>query len=180
MNKLNYTIGALVFAVIALGFGLLIKAPIVNVQPVVQYPMGAVSGPSVDFPSFTINGVSLFADSAGFNNSSTTLCWFKAPSATSTLIHASYSISVATATAIELSIGKSTNPTATTTELGTCNVGASVISNCTASTSPSGAGTAENLIFAPNQYLVVKFAAAAITPTTNSIKGTCKALWVAF
>ena len=59
MNKINYiTIGALVFAVIALGVGLLIRAPIVNIEPIVNCSSGQSdclgANPGSDFTNTAI------------------------------------------------------------------------------------------------------------------------------
>ena len=181
MNKLNYTIGALVFAVIALGVGLLIHAPVVNVQPTIE-TMGAVSGPRLDFPSWTVNGVETYFYSSGLNKASTTLCSFKSPNATSTLEFASMSLTTGTTTTIQLEIGKSYYLDATTTSLGTVTLAASQKATIIASTTQTSSGVGNGIladpvtVFSPSSYLNFKYGGAQ--GTTNVLVGTCKAEFI--
>lgn len=144
---------------------------------------GAVSGPSVDFPSWTVNGVETFYYTAGLNKASTTLCSFKSPTATSTLDFASIKITTGTTTSGVIEIGKSNTVAydATTTSLGKTVAGAITQLTLLASTTPEALGgvsaTDSANVFAPNTWLVFKYGVAE-TGTTNVFVGSCKAIFI--
>lgn len=152
-----------------------IPATVVNV-PESKQALGAVSGPDNYFPYWAVNGVRKHYFSSGFNNASTTLCSFKTPAATTTLEFASLKIRTATSTAIVVDIGKGSIYNATTTLFGTTyTVVAGEQDTIIASTSPAaGAKT----VIAPSQWVNFKFGSSAITPTVNSLAGSCKAVLV--
>lgn len=183
MSNKIFTGVVVVLAVIILALtGLLI----VNRQPVAEKPIGALPGPDIYFPYLAVNGVSTFYHSAEFNNASTTLCSFKSPAATSTLVFGSTKIRTGTTTAIALEIGKSTLYDATTTRisyvtlgsLAQVTLGAFVASTTGSYGSLGQQHTADetDLIFAPNTYLNVKY--GATKGSLNVLKGTCKAEFI--
>lgn len=141
--------------------------------PAPALKLGAISGPEVSSDYFCVNGVCRYYFSSKFNNASTTLCSFKLPSATSTLVSASLQVTTATATAIVVDLGEGAIYDATTTKIGTTyTVAATAQDTIIASSSPAAGATT---LLSPSNYLNYKFGSSAITPTTNSLAGTCKA-----
>ena len=190
MNKINLiTIGALVFAVIALGFGLLIKAPIVNVQPVVSCPegqsdcLGAMPGATLPGNTLTANGITTFYErSALLIGTSTTyyptsrvICWLKTPSATSTLVgYPTVSFKTGTTTASIVEIGLGANYYSTTTLIGAMTAFAANVKGLMLASSTSWKITGDIGEIPPNYYFVVKQAGGKgyYSPT-----GTCGAVF---
>ena len=150
-----------------------------GVQQNVERTVGAVSGPDFFGPYWGVNGVQQYSYSGEFNNASTTLCSFRAPAATTTIELLSVNVTTATSTAIFIEMGKSAGSAATTTLLASkYNFAASEKGTIVASS--TSATTAGYFVLGPSNYLNVKFAhAGAFTDTTNSLRGTCKAVLTA-
>lgn len=128
---------------------------------------GALAGPDIISPYFSVGNVrQWYAQTVNLTQASTTVCTLQSPNATSTLEEASIYESVSSTTASDIDLGMSSNPTATTTILGSANVAANGQVNI---------AVASTTIFAPNTYLVVNQKAAAgliANPT-----GQCMASW---
>lgn len=179
MNEKNYFVILGLIAVILIT-GVIFLRPmsvkIANLQELTE-KLGAVSGPSVSGPSFSINGVEKTAFSSGFYNASSTLCSFRnTTGATTTLLFASLQIDTATDTALIYEVGKSTVMDATTTKIGsTITIGSSVKDTIVAS---STLGVNTNLVLSPLDYLVWKKGGGFGKTDAHLIKGTCKAEFV--
>lgn len=121
-------------------------------------------------PVFLGGGLAPYADFGGvrhwyahtdtLNQASTTVCSFKAPVATSTLIFASITLTTGTTTAITVDIAKSNSPSATTTRFASIVLGAGAKGTILAST------TSQDLINIVDPPIV--FAAALATSTTST------------
>ena len=186
MNKQSYfTIGALVIAILVIGvIGFTVRKPVVNVETN-RCEFGAVSGPNVDFPSFTVNGVLTYYNTTGLNKATTTtndagnsvarvVCSIKTPTATTTLMSASVSFTTSTTSATIVDIAEAANSYATTTVLGaTYILAANAKGVILASTTSAVSGGAPGLI-SPNQYINVKMAGGR---GTYSPVGTCQAVF---
>ena len=145
--------------------------------------LGAISGPELTSPFWTVNSVENRYFSSGLNQASTTICSFRTPAATTTLKMGSVQIRTGTTTAIALEMAKSTLLDATTTRIAyqTLASGAQVtlssfVASSTGATGPNGAlYTAEQdtLIFAPSTYLNVKY--GSTLGALNVLVGSCKA-----
>lgn len=166
--KLNaLSVSALVLAVAALGVS---AAVALKPSPA---PLGAQPGPDVDSPSQAINNVQRHFFSSGLNQASTTICSFKTPAATTTLVFASAQLRTGTTTTIQLEIGRATSLNATTTSLGTATIASAAQDTVVASTTPTGA---EATVFPPSNYLNVKF--GGTLGDTNVLVGSCKAEFI--
>lgn len=135
-------------------------------------PLGVNSGPQSDFPSFTVNGLEIFYNRIPLRQATTTVCAIKSPTATSTLIFGSITMTTSTTSASVIDLAKATTPYATTTRLNAkYSLGAGKQATITASTTDST--VALSAIFAPNTYFVVNMvggAGKAVSPV-----GTCVA-----
>jgi len=144
-----------------------------------ENPVGAVSSP--DIPSRYINwgGVRTWNAGTALNTSNHILCALQSPASTSTLQFAAVRAETGTTTALtHIYIAKAATATATTTALsdGTYAVAANNQFTVVAS---STLANAENLIFAPNTYLVVNArGGAGVTFPQYSMTGNCSAQWV--
>ena len=145
--------------------------------------LGAVSGPELYSPFWSVNGVRTWFYSAKFNTASTTLCSFRLPSATTTLVRAMAQITTATGTAIQVEFGKAVQYDATTTSLGLFPVAADAKATLVAS-STSGSfvaasqiGLNPTFVIEPNRYFNFKFNVdnRIISPATHALRGTCVA-----
>ena len=135
--------------------------------------VGAVPGPDMSFPFIGVNGVRVWPMTAKMNAASTTLCAFKTPTATTTIIR-SYSLQIetATATAAHITIATSTKSAATSTSNA-------LVSNygVPANTGTTIAGVPANQlgILAPSEYLLFMTAGAGLGGYTYG--GSCNALF---
>lgn len=141
------------------------------VERVIQEKLGAFPGPEINFPYLSVNGVEKFFYSSKLNQSSTTLCSFKLPSATTTIDNALANITTATSAALYLEWGVSKLPDATTTKLSYTSLGANAKATIVASTTLQD-GVNDPYILPPDQYLVFKYGKSL--GTTNLLTGSCK------
>lgn len=140
--------------------------------------LGAVAGPVLNAPSFTVNGAKEHYFSDEFKTSSTTVCSFRTPSSTSTLLYASMSINTATSNALVWEWGKSRFFDATTTSLLPAPNYVSVAANARGSLVI--ASTTDMIdapaVIAPRNYVNLKYGGmgGAISSAGNGLAGTCK------
>lgn len=180
---MNKTLIAGIVSIVAVVITGLFFMPQVNVNvesPKIDIPdFGAISGPTIYSDDMNFNGVQhWYYSKALYGTATTTICSIKTPGATTTPAFLSLSITTSTSTAYIIDVGKSTNPTATTTLLiPVTSMGANeklellVVSTTTISTANS------LLLFAPNNYIVFKIQSGKADNTNYSgIKGTCKAI----
>ena len=116
---------------------------------------GALAGPDISSPYLSWGGVADYKASASMRTATTTLCAIQSPSATSSLVMASWKISAGTTTAATIDLATSTSRFATTTNL---IAGTSVASGAQGSAAWRSSGS--NSVLAPNTYVVVKTAGA--------------------
>ena len=163
----NLVIAAAIVAVGVVGY-LFPQSKTVYIEP--GDNVGAVSGPDVSSPYFSINGVVSEYRSMKTAQGTTTLCALRSPTyATSTLV--SGLVRTATSTDYVLVIAKSSSPNATTTLIRTETVtqDGQVIFP-TSSTTVTAVSDSDRT-FAPGQYLVV----SSNTNATTVIPGSCSA-----
>lgn len=140
--------------------------------------LGAVSGPELFSPYWTVDGVRTWFFSSPLNASgaSTTVCSFKLPNATTTPIIVTGQITTASSTALQFEWGTSPLQAATTTSLGVSTIGSGVKATIVASTSQGAFAAADNIdpayLLSPNNYLTFKFGGSAVG---SALKGTCRA-----
>lgn len=132
--------------------------------------LGAVSGPEITSPFLSVHGVETYSFSSLFNKASSTICAFKTPAATSTLLFGSLKVSDGLNSALFFEIGKSTVMDATTTSLGTYSAGSGTKFTMIASTTAVD-NVDDARIIAPSNYIVFK--TSSTTPA--QLTGTCKA-----
>ena len=156
--------------------------------------LGALSNPDLISNWFSFGRVREWAyksDMLSSGNASTTVCSFRSPDATSTIMFASANIATSSfATTIDIGysagLSSTTNltltpalPTATTTILARANLALNAYPYFLVATSTIGQGAigvstlaiTDNIIF-PRSYINVKVGAQS--STTNLIGGTCK------
>ena len=140
--------------------------------------LGAVTGPELSSPFWTVDGVRTWYLSAQLNASSasTTICTWKLPNATTTPKLVTAQITTASSTALQFEWGTSALQAATTTSLGVANIGSGVKATIVASTTAGHFAAADNIdpafLLSPNNYLTLKFGGSAVG---GGLKGTCKA-----
>lgn len=179
MNKTLITVSAIAIVSMIIT-GVVILKP-VNVK--VELPnVGALAGPDIPYNWLTVGGVGYEFGSMTIRTSSTTVCSFQSPAATSTLIFASVAVTTGTSTDLQYEMAKSlVNNTATTTSLGILNLDASAPGTMVASTSPV-VGKDTTIIFGPSEWLVVKYGSltkgVGASSVSNGLVGTCKAVWL--
>lgn len=176
MNIKNISIGLVVLVVLALG----VTFPKGNsvVQQIVGGAGGA--GPDSGADSYSYAGVrtELVGGRKGLITATTTPCTFKTPSATSTLLNATLTVTQGTTTDTTIwTLAKATTPFATTTKLGAWSLTGGLKGSMVASTTPAGASPTVDdsyLVFAPNTYLVWGIA-GTVPADTSKLTGFCQA-----
>lgn len=169
-------------AVVALGVSFMsytkeVSAPVAPV-PVVQEEKestGALSGPDISSPSLNINGVKFEYRSQAFAKATTTVCSFKTPAATSTLV--SGYVSYATSTDTILTVAKATSRQATTTLIRSETVTADGIVAFPTSSTTVSAVVDQNRTFAPNTFLNVGIAGLS-NVASSTLSGYCQAAFI--
>ena len=165
-------VSALVALLVVLGVSVL-KRP---KEPSVS----AFPGPDILNPYLSVNGLSTFSYSSGMNQASTSVCSFKTPAATSTLVYATATFRTGTTTGLMLEWGKSVSPSATTTSLGVTSLASLELATFRASSTPadfavtaSAGGKDPQFVFAASNYLTLKYGGAR--GDLNVLAGSCKA-----
>lgn len=130
--------------------------------------LGAVSGPDISSPYFSVNGLVTYRSRIAMRAATTTLCAIKSPSATSTLTYAGWQIGTGTSTAATIDLATSTTAFATTSNL----VAASSVASGAQAT-VSWVPSTTNGVLAPNTYVVVKTAGVGSGGYTYG--GSCSA-----
>lgn len=152
-----------------------IPAPVVHVNvPKQEAPkLGAVSSNYILGPDMSVGGVLSYYADVPMKPATTTPCSIQAPAATSTLMFASWQITVGTSTAATIDLGTSTTAFATTTNKVAAK---SIAANAKgyAVWTPAGAGLDDN-IMAPNTWVVIKTAGAGLGGYTYT--GQCQAVF---
>lgn len=148
-NMKQYLVPAVVSLVVVVFFSIVSPRTVVNQIP----GLGAVVGPDSSFPCESHNGVTRCFNRQVMNTATTTVCSFKTPSATSTLVAASarWSVSSTTATTVYMAKGAGTN--ASTTLVVSGALGANAFGTLVASTTSTGAVVDGTNVFAPNIHL---------------------------
>ena len=100
------------------------------------------------------NGITTFAYRIGLLSATTTPCAIRAPSATSTIIHASIDIRTATGSANLVEIAKSTDLYSTSTLLAQISLASGTFGTIVATGTLQ---TADNLIISPSSTVVVRW-----------------------
>lgn len=179
MDRKYILLGGVLLLVLILG--VVFPRPITQVVEKVKKSIGAISGPDIYSPYLRIDEVEQRYFSSKFSNASTTLCSFRTPDSTSTLVFGSAQITTATSSATAWTLGKSTLPDATTTSLGDFTIASGAKGTMIASTTSSDlsvGGLDPDYVFAPSTYFNVKGGGWTGTLTKNSLKGTCKAKFI--
>lgn len=145
---------------------------------VVTESIGSVVGPDSQFPCESQGGITTCSNISGIKSATTTPCAFRSPNATSTLVHASVKLVVASSTnATRWTIAKSATFTATTTLLGYADIASGAQGTVVATSTPVKP-LDDAIVFAPNKYIVFGVA-GGVTPgdagTGFVPSGTCQA-----
>ena len=190
LNKIAIVVSVVALVVAA---GVYFQSPQINVDDLaskVKMMFGAQPGPAFTGPVVSFNGVNQWDYSSAFNKASSTICSFKTPAATSTLVFGSAQIRTATSSTISFEIGKSTVMDATTTRLAYDSSIAAVQETLTvfvaSTTAVYGAlgqqhtADEQDTVFAPNTYFNVKYGSPYVTTTLtdNGMRGSCKATFI--
>lgn len=156
-----------------------VPAPVVNVNVPKQSPMLGAASP--DFDRYISIGGNRFwgRNSSSLIQATTTPCSLQSPVSTSTLLTSSFRLtSIATSTGpVVITLAKGATPFATTSAIAYVTVQANKVGLVVAS---STSANAANLIFAPNEYLVVGVQGSVGVPAgagTFSLSGICQATW---
>lgn len=138
----------------------------------------AFPGPELDSPFLSVNGLRTHYYSSGLSQTSTTVCSFRTPAATSTLVHASLQIRTGTTTDLFWEIGKATTGTATTTSLGVFT-NAGIEMTMLASTTVISDLANSRTVFAPRDFLNFKYGTVGSeSGSTNVLVGSCRAEFI--
>jgi len=150
------------------------------VQTVVERTVGSASSPSVIDGCMDVNGMvtcsySTATTLTSVGVASSTACSFRSPSATSTLVYASYKVASTSATATYLEIGKGTSYFSTTTLLASGTISADVKGTfyTVATTTSSGGSTVDGAFtITPSNWVVFR------TGGSLQTGGVCKAEFI--
>lgn len=141
---------------------------------VVERVVGAVSGPDFYFDYFGVNDVLRYPSRKTLVLATTTPCAIKSPSATSTLLHTSLQIIVASSTATVWTVAKAASGFATTTPLrNNISLGSGAFGSMLHVASTSVVAIDSVDVFAPNTYLV--WSKSGDTPAGSGLAGVCQA-----
>ncbi len=159
---------AVVVAIIAIGGAYMF--------PQVQKMVGAIPGSDLQ-SDITIGNTPFRAIRQKLVLATTTPCAIKSPSATSTLLSAGVSVTVASSTATVWTIAKAANQYATTTRLAVFSLGSATQGTMVATSSYLGAVPAVDdlQVVAPNSFIVIS--KAGDTPAGTGLGGTCSAMF---
>lgn len=167
MDIKNAVIGGLV-GLAALFGGLFLLTP----EPPTPAPpqLGALSSPDIASPYLSFGGVREWAYTTSMTNASTT-CAIQSPAATSTLVAATFYVTVAPTTTPQFEIGNATTAFATTTSLAKHHFSANTFRSVIATTSVTALTDG---IVPPSTYVNVKQGGGggSFVPT-----GVCKAVF---
>ena len=174
MNKTLLSVGALsVVALVLSGVAYFNPSTKETIREVVKETFGAVSGPNIDFPEITLNGVKLAPRQMGFSNSTTTPCALQSPDATSSLISIVVTAKTATTVAMQWTVATSTTIYATTSPVMNAYIQANELFTLAGATTTGS----RYPMLAPNTYVVVGANWKGIGHVPPFIDGTCSALF---
>ena len=160
----------LVLAVTALG----VTFP----RPAPSPPLGAFPGPNISSPYLSVSGVVKWYYDSAFSMSTSSVCSFKTPGATTTLLVASGQVNVGSTSPFQLQISKGAFVTASTTELATMSLSSLARGTLVAVAKDAATGD-ENSTFAPNSWLTFKLGGvSAASANSTGISGRCKAEFI--
>lgn len=151
--------------------------------PTQQDPtFGAVASPDVISPYLTVGGVRhWFGRKDTLTQASSTACAIQSPAATSTLVHGSVRLTLASSSASIIQLAKSSQLTGTSTPIGSpLFIAASGQGTLVASSTIADA-QAGDFVFAPLQWFTVGIAGADSgdpTPEGMAPIGSCNAKWI--
>lgn len=179
MNK-NLLTGVGVVLALALGLIGSLKGGETVVREVQN--LGAVSSPAILSPWFSFGGARFWGSEVDLTTATTTICAVQAPAATSTLVANASTVSFRTSSTTDstVTVAKATTAFATTTLLRTVSIAANAQADFTMASTTSVDSTAawaleqSNLVFAPNEWLVVGMAGGI---GTFSPVGACSPVW---
>src|SRR3990167_621259 len=117
MNRKIFLWGGVLLSIVLI-LGVMFPRPSQQVVEKIVEKLGAFPGPDISSSYLIFNGIEHKYFSTNFNTASTTVCSFRLPNATTTLITGSLSLTTATGSAMTWEFGKSTVQDATTTSLG--------------------------------------------------------------
>ncbi len=145
----------------------------------VNIELGAMPGNRLTTEDFIVNSVRQFYRSQSPRTATTTICALKGPTATSTLVFGSVSLTTGSSTNLYVEMGKGATAYATTTSLGSGLIVADAQDTFVASTTPTAA---EATIFGPSEWFVVKAQGGLSSEAVNAVNfapvGKCKAEWI--
>ena len=176
MTTLHKVVVGLTALAIVLGV-LVLKQP--AIERIIEKQVGAVSGPDLYSPYFSVDGVRHEYRSSPIRTATTTPCAFKSPEATSTLLSASLQVNVASSTATVWTVAKATSPFATTTAINSFTLASALRGTFVqlATTSP-GAADASVSTIAPNTYIVWGLAGIGTSYDSTKLTGQCVAEFI--
>ena len=175
MNKTLLTIIGIVAVVgVVLGFA----AYKVERTVYVSTPVGAVASSDLMTNWFSFGGVRQWASKAeSLIQVSSTVCAIQGPAATSTLDHGSIRFTLASTTAVTVDLAKGTTQYATSTTIGS-SMAVAGSAQATIVASSTGSVTNGQLVFAPNEWFVVRINQySASVGVGNVPTGICQARW---
>lgn len=150
-----------------------------------ELPLGASSGVAVIDGCTDIGGVTTCQKKQALRTATSTVCSFKSPAATSTLVHAALRIAVGSSTATVWDLSKGTSAFATTSgahlarySLGSGAQGTMVYATSTNSVAGYVGTVDANMVFAPNTWAVWTGMAFAPNDATK-FTGVCTATFEA-
>jgi len=163
MEKVKLALGVALVLAVAYGAASLSA---LNKEPNV----GAIPGSEVNSPSFSVNGAETFYYSSAFkNNATTTLCSFKSPSATTTLVSAVLSITGNTS-GTDAIIANAANSWATTTSIAQDDLDGATDASKYLAASTTASNNLTDFIVDPNTYLNFQLVGH------STATGTCSAI----
>lgn len=182
MNKNILTVFGVVAALVLGVFNITNTPETVTVVEKVPVEVGAVSGPDILSPYFSVGGARFWAANQTMQTGTTTVCSIQSPVATSTLVSGTVSLSVSSTTASTVTVARQTQGFSTTTRdfnnslIRTVSIGANAQGQFQmATTSLTALADAQaSQVYAPNSYIVVTMAGGV---GTFSPAGTCTALF---
>ena len=166
MDRKYYVWGGVLLALV-LVVGIIYPRPTSVVERIVE-KLGATPGDTLNTESWTVNGVRTYFYSSAFGNASTTVCSFRTPSATTTVVMASMNFTNGTTSqAVGMEIAKGAFQTASTTSLGTMALAAGITGTLVAVTKDAATGD-ETTTIAPRNYVTMKFGGIPVAAQSST------------
>lgn len=165
--------------------GLSVAVVVIAILGAYQYPKVDVSKLSAQFggigqrSSATAdcveqNGVMRCVYKKPLTTATTTVCAFKSPNATSTLVRSSVLITVASSTATTWTLAKATTPYATTTYIDSFSLSSAVTGDMI-SVASTTAVVDPPQVMGPNRYVVWGMAGIGSSYDSSKLTGSCEA-----